>query len=157
MGMAVGGDGPVSDINVTPLVDVVLVLLIIFMIVSPMMTIGYELDVPQKIEDLEIPDEILQDQLIVTYTKEGNLYINKDSVAKEALEQTLQQILAQRSKKTVFFAAARDLNYGEVVTAMDTIRTAGASAIGLVTDDRLTVAPDQQSGGADAAPEPSAQ
>jgi biopolymer transport protein ExbD len=155
--MALGGSGKVNaDINVTPLVDVVLVLLIIFMIVSPMLTSGYELDVPQKMENIDIPEEILQDQLIVTYTKEGHLFINKDSVSKEALEQTLGNILTGRSKKTVFFAAARDLNYGEVVTAMDDIRSAGAEAIGLVTDDRLALPPESQSAPAEAAA-PSAQ
>lgn len=158
MGMAVGtGGGVNSEINVTPLVDVVLVLLIIFMIVSPMLTSGYELDVPQKMEDIDIPEEVTKDQLIVTYTKEGNLYINKDAVALEALGQTLEQILNTRSKKTVFFAAARELNYGQVVTAMDDIRTAGAEAIGLVTDDRLTVAPEHQGQAAAAEPEPAAQ
>jgi biopolymer transport protein ExbD len=153
-----GGGGVRSDINVTPLVDVVLVLLIIFMIVSPMLTTGYELDVPQKMEDIEIPEDVVKDQLIVTYTKEGNLYINKDGVSREALAQTLEQILNTRSKKTVFFAAARELNYGDVVTAMDDIRTAGAGAIGLVTDDRLAVDPGKQSGApAPAAAEPAAQ
>ena len=95
--------------------------------------------------NIDIPEEVLQDQLIVTFTKEGDLFINKDSVSKEALEQTLGNILSGRSKKTVFFAAARELNYGEVVRTMDDIRSAGAEAIGLVTDDRLSVAPDTQS------------
>ncbi len=158
MGMNVTGGGQVnSEINVTPLVDVVLVLLIIFMIVSPMLTVGYDLDVPQKMEDIEIPEEVIQDQLIVTYTKEGNLYINKDPVAVESLEQTLSSILSGRRKKTVFFAAARELNYGDVVVAMDGIRTAGADAIGLVTDERLTVAPQQQGGTAPAQAAPSGQ
>ena len=158
MGMNVSsGGGLNTEINVTPLVDVVLVLLIIFMVISPMLTIGYDLEVPEKIEDIEIPEEILQDQLIVTYTAEGSLFINKDPVSKEALGQTLGNILSNRSKKTVFFAAARELNYGDVVHAMDQIRTAGAGAIGLVTDDRLALAPDTQS--APAAPEvsPSSQ
>ncbi len=152
MGMQVGTGRVNSEINVTPLVDVVLVLLIIFMIVSPMLTVGYDLDVPQKLEDdVIIPEEVLQDQLIVTYTKDGDLYINKDPVAAEALEQTLSNILSGRRKKTVFFAAARELNYGDVVVAMDGIRTAGADAIGLVTDERLTVAPQEQGAAAPAA------
>ncbi len=156
--MNVNSGGQVnSEINVTPLVDVVLVLLIIFMIVSPMLTVGYDLDVPQKMDDIEIPEEVIQDQLIVTYTKEGKLYINKDPVAVESLEQTLSNILSGRRKKTVFFAAARELNYGDVVVAMDGIRTAGAEAIGLVTDERLTVAPQQQGAPAPAAAAPSGQ
>ena len=160
MGMAVGtGGGVNSDINVTPLVDVVLVLLIIFMVVTPMLNVGYDLDVPQKMDDVDIPDEVIQDQLIVTYTKEGDVYINKDPVAREALEQTLSNILSGRSKKTVFFAAARELNYGDVVNAMDDVRSAGAEAIGLVTDDRLAVAPNQQGAAAAApdAPQPSSE
>jgi biopolymer transport protein ExbD len=153
MGMDSGGKGGIrSDINVTPLVDVVLVLLIIFMVVTPMLTRGYELDVPQKMENIDIPDEVLADQLIVTYTAQDGLYINKDKVTREALATTLQQILTGRHKKSVFFAAARALNYGEVVAVLDVVRNSGAEAIGLVTEDALSLPPDKQAAAAAAAP-----
>jgi len=155
MGMDVGGAGGVkSDINVTPLVDVVLVLLIIFMVVTPMLTRGYDLEVPQKMENIVIPEDVLADQLIVTYTAEEGLFINKDHVSREGLGTTLQQILSGRHKKSVFFAAARAINYGEVVSVLDTVRNSGAEAIGLVTDDALSLPPGKQ---AAAAAQPSGQ
>jgi biopolymer transport protein ExbD len=163
VGMATSSGGGInSDINVTPLVDVVLVLLIIFMVITPMLTRGYELDVPQKMENIEIPEDVIAEQLIVTYTAEEGIFINKDPVARIDLPTTLEQILSTRRKKTVFFAAARDLNYGDVVQVMDIVRTAGAEAIGLVTEDALSLPPDKQSAAAaedapDAAPAPSSQ
>ena len=141
MSMSAGGSkGINSDINVTPLVDVVLVLLIIFMVVTPMLQRGYDLDVPQAVEQV-IPPDMLQKQLIVTYTPEGDLYINKDKTTVVQFEAKLTGILAGQSKKLVFLAAARNLPYGDVVGLMDTIRAAGAENIGLVTEDKLAVAP----------------
>jgi len=143
--------GPKSDINVTPLVDVVLVLLIIFMVVTPMLTRGYDLEVPQKMENTIIPDEFLADQLIVTYTAEEGIFINKDRVSRDDLAARLQQILSGRRKKSVFFAAAREVNYGEVVRVLDVVRNAGAEAIGLVTEDALALPPEKQAAAAAAA------
>ena len=141
MGMAVGEKGSInSEINVTPLVDVVLVLLIIFMVVTPLLQRGYDLEVPEAVES-ELPPDVLQKQIVVTYTKNGDCYINKERTPLDQLEAKLTGVLAGQSKKMVFLAAARNLNYGEVVGVMDQIRAAGADGIGLVTDDKLADAP----------------
>ena len=148
MGMSVGGKGKInSEINVTPLVDVVLVLLIIFMVVTPLLQRGYDLEVPQAIEQA-IPDDILHKQIVVIYSKSGDYYINKEKTTADQIEATLSGILAGQSKKLVFVAAARNLMYGDVVNLMDRIRAAGAEGIGLVTDDKIAEAP---LGGGDAA------
>jgi len=141
VGMDVGGKGKInSEINVTPLVDVVLVLLIIFMVVTPLLQRGYDLEVPQAVEST-LPPDILQKQIVVIYNKNGDYFINKEKTTIDEIEAALSGILAGQSKKLVFVAAARNLNYGDVVLLMDRIRSAGAEGIGLVTDDKIAEAP----------------
>jgi biopolymer transport protein ExbD len=141
MGMSVGGKGKLNtEINVTPLVDVVLVLLIIFMVVTPLLQRGYDMQVPQAV-DSPIPTEMLEKQIVIRYTKDGGYFINQEKTTLEQLEPKLSGILAGQSKKLVFLAAARNLPYGDVVVLMDAIRAAGAEGIGLVTDDKIADTP----------------
>jgi len=138
MAMYVGGKGKInSEINVTPLVDVVFVLLIIFMVVAPLLERGYDLDVPEEVKQQQ-PDSR---QIVVAFTKNGHYFLNKERTDKEQLPLKLSQILSGQSKKLVFLAAARELNYGDVVELMDAIRASGAASIGLVTDDKLADIP----------------
>jgi len=139
MAMDVGGKGKInSEINVTPLVDVVFVLLVIFMVVAPLLERGYDLDIPEEITQRP-PD--IQKQIVVTFTKNGDCFINKNRTSKEQLQLKLSEILSGQSQKLVFLAAARELNYGDVVGLMDAIRASGAKSIGLVTDDKLADTP----------------
>jgi biopolymer transport protein ExbD len=132
---AVGGPasgGYKSDINITPLVDVVLVLLIIFMVITPLLQMGYDVKVPPK-ATVENPPPAL-DQLIVSLTPQGRIYLNKEQLDAQTLSLRLSEILKNRRDKTVFFSADDAAGYGDVARLMDIVRTAGAKNIGIVLE-----------------------
>lgn len=135
MAMAGVGGSPgayKSDINITPLVDVVLVLLIIFMVITPLLQVGYDVKVPPK-ATVDTPPPSL-DQLIVSVTAGKTLYLNKERLDKQSLSLRLSEILKNRRDKTVFFSADDTVTYGEVATVMDIVRSAGANNIGIVLE-----------------------
>lgn len=135
MAMAGVGGAPgayKSDINITPLVDVVLVLLIIFMVITPLLQVGYDVKVPPK-ATVDTPPPSL-DQLIVSVTAGKTLYLNKERLDKQSLSLRLSEILKNRRDKTVFFSADDTVTYGEVATVMDLVRSAGANNIGIVLE-----------------------
>ena len=134
MGMAVGKAGALnSDINVTPLVDVVLVLLIIFMVLTPLLQLGYDVNVPPK--KTALASEIsAKAQLIVTQVEQGRVYVNREQVDITQLPMMLTDILKNRGDKTVFFSADDDLQYAIVMRTMDVIRNSGAEKIGIITE-----------------------
>lgn len=134
MSMNVGsGGGMKSDINITPLVDVVLVLLIIFMVVTPLTQMGYGVQVPPKVESATPPPS--QDQLIVRMDAQQRMFINKEQIPEAEFGRRLEQALVNRSAKVVFFAADGDLLYERVAAFMDLVRDAGAQNLGMVFDD----------------------
>ncbi len=135
MGMAAGGtaSGPKSEINVTPLVDVVLVLLIIFMVIQPLMQRGYDVQVPPKAE-MNTPPPQSQDQLIVSLTARREIFLNKERVEPGNLAIRLQELLKNRGNKVVFFSAEDTANYGDAMRIMDIVRNNGAKNIGIVMD-----------------------
>ncbi|MFI5181734.1 MAG: ExbD/TolR family protein [Thermoanaerobaculia bacterium] len=134
MGMDVGGHkGPKSEINVTPLVDVVLVLLIIFMVIQPLMQRGYDVSVPPKAE-MNAPPPQATDQLIVSLTARKEIYLNKERVEAGNLAIRLQELLKNRGNKVVFFSAEDSANYGDAMKVMDIVRNNGAKNIGIVMD-----------------------
>src|SRR5688572_31500871 len=131
MAMAPTGN-PKSEINITPLVDVVLVLLIIFMVVTPLLQMGYDVKVPPKAQ-VDTPQPPA-DQLIVSLTAGNRLYLNKEEMNPQTLALRLDEILKNRRDKTVFFSAEDGSTYGRVVQVMDLMRTAGVKTIGIVLD-----------------------
>ena len=134
MAMSVGGGAGEykSDINITPLVDVVLVLLIIFMVITPLLQMGYEVKVPPKSTNPN--PQIDPDQLIVSLAPQGKLFLNKQELTAPQLATQLASILKNRRDKTVFFSGEDEAAYGDVVKVMDLCRTAGATNIGIVLE-----------------------
>ncbi|MFP4475214.1 MAG: protein TolR [Desulfatibacillaceae bacterium] len=128
----VGNNGELmSEINVTPFVDVMLVLLIIFMVTAPMMVQGVPVALPET-TTAPLPSE--EDNLVVTITREGELYINDFKTEMDTLRPKLAEIYANRSDQQIFLRADRDVPYGLVVRVMSEIKEAGISKLGVVTE-----------------------
>ena len=134
MAMNVGGGATVkSDINITPLVDVVLVLLIIFMVLTPIIQLGYEVQVPPKVESAVPPPS--SDQVIVRMDIDGSTWINKQSIPRNEFGARLQDVLRGRQTRVIFFAADGELPYDQVADFMDLCRHNGADNLGIVFED----------------------
>ena len=121
----------VSDINVTPLVDVMLVLLVIFMVTAPMMQQGVQVNLP-KADTKGMNAQ--EDTVIVAVDRNGRTFINKDEVPAGDLRRKLSEMFATRTKKEVFLKADAGVPYGEVVRAMAEIKGAGIERLGMVTE-----------------------
>lgn len=135
MGMGVGGGGGVkSEINVTPLVDVVLVLLIIFMVVTPLLQKGFDMEIPKETEADVIVDPS-SIQLILTVKSDSRMFLNKDEVNRNNLVEEVTKAITGRKQKVVFVQADGDLDYGYVVQIMDLVRQSGVEQVALVTKE----------------------
>ena len=133
MSFSSGGDSNVrSDINITPLVDVVLVLLIIFMVMTPSLLKEMALEVPEK-ADLQMNLPSSADQIVVGISREGTVTLNREPITQNALPPRMQQLLDARSDKLVFFDIDDDSNYGDAMHIIDLCRGAGAKVLGLTT------------------------
>ena len=139
MAMGVGsGGGPKSEINVTPLVDVVLVLLIIFMVVQPLLQRGYDVQVPPNAPAPPPNAPPPTDQIIVSMTGTKDYYLNKEKIDLQNIAVRLQEVLRNRSSKIVFFSAEDNVKYADVMALMDIVRNSGSGDkkvnIGIVMD-----------------------
>jgi biopolymer transport protein TolR len=144
MAMQLGKTGGVkSDINVTPLVDVMLVLLIIMMIVAPMLQKGVDVKLPTAANTADKPET--QDQTVVAVTADGRLFLNSVEVPENDLVRRVTDALEAKKAKIVLIKADEDAPYGRVMAAMDSLRKAQVEDMGLVTERKIK--PGQTQGG----------
>jgi len=131
--MTAGGNNSqlMSDINVTPFVDVMLVLLIIFMVTAPMMMQGVDVSLPEATAE---PLESEKEHLIITIDTKNQVFINDFQVSVEGLGEKLKKILEGRSDREVFLKADKDITYGTVVQVMAEVKGAGVEKLGMVTE-----------------------
>jgi biopolymer transport protein TolR len=123
--------GMMSEINVTPLVDVMLVLLIIFMVTAPMLTQGVDVNLPQANAKALRSDE---ERLVVTVDANSRIFVGKQPMKFNELSSSLQAIVARRTDRQVYFRADRAVPYGFVVKVIAEIRNAGIEKLGMVTE-----------------------
>jgi biopolymer transport protein TolR len=122
---------PMADINVTPLVDVILVLLIIFMVTAPMMQQGVDVELPQTTSQ---PMEGQEERLVVTINAKREVFLNQEKVDAALLRRHLERSTAARLNREVFLRADRSVPYGFVVRIMAEIKNAGIEKLGMVTE-----------------------
>jgi biopolymer transport protein ExbD len=133
--MQLGGKGGVkSDINVTPLVDVMLVLLIIMMIVAPMLQKGVDVRLPTAVNRQDKPDT--QEQTVVAVTADGRMHLNQVAVPDRDMPDRLNEALESKKEKIVYLKADQDASYGRVMAAFDALRKANVENIGLIADPK---------------------
>jgi len=135
MAIETNSDRLMSDINVTPFVDVMLVLLILFMVSAPMMTQGVDVALPHAVAKA-LPSE--EDQLMITVDKDKQIFINDVPVALDSLREKLLKILENRPGKQVYFRGDREVSYGLAIQVMAEIKNAGVEKLGMVTDPLKT-------------------
>jgi biopolymer transport protein TolR len=139
MAMQLGGSGGVkSDINVTPLVDVMLVLLIIMMIVAPLLQQGVAVTLPIATNTSEKPET--QEQTVLAITADKRLFVNAVQISEQDLARRIEQVLEEKKEKIVIIKADVDVEYSAVMDAMDTLRAAGIEDMGLITETRRQAA-----------------
>ncbi|HVG18109.1 MAG TPA: biopolymer transporter ExbD [Blastocatellia bacterium] len=138
MGMSTGSGagGFVADINVTPMVDVMLVLLIIFMVIAPMLQSGVSVALPKSKNPEADPNIIKETSAVVAIPNDGEFYIGRDRIQQADIPKTIQKILKDRppAEQVVYVKSGRLVQYGTVVQVIDSIREAGFEKIGLVSE-----------------------
>ncbi len=128
-----GKDEVKSEPNVVPLCDVLLVLLIIFMIVTPLVQKGVDVQLPNAQFTTNMPDS---PEIILSIKKDGTLYLKDAKIAIENLQNTLEEALLTATEKKLFLRADQDLEYGKIVDILDLIRESGIEVMGIITEKK---------------------
>lgn len=131
MALGTNGDRLMSDINVTPFVDVMLVLLVIFMVTAPMMLQGVDISLPETTSQ---PLAAKKEHLIITLNKKNQIFINNYEIGLDFLQEKLEKILEGRENREVYLRADKEIPYGFVVLVMSKIKEAGVEKLGMVTE-----------------------
>ena len=126
--------GAVSDINVTPMVDVMLVLLIIFMVITPMLQKGTSVDMAKAVNARDMQDADKEDAVELAITKDGKIYLGSDKIALDQITPTVKDRISGKLDKTVFVKSDANAKYGDVVAVVDAVRAAGVDSLGLLTE-----------------------
>ncbi|MGA3324762.1 MAG: biopolymer transporter ExbD [Terriglobia bacterium] len=129
--------GAVSDINVTPMVDVMLVLLIIFMVITPMLQKGVSVDMAKATNTRDMTDADKEDAVVLAVTRDGKIYLGSDPIAPDQITTTVKDRLSSKLDKTVYLKSDQNAKYGVVVTVVDNVRAAGVDSLGLETEKRV--------------------
>jgi len=127
-----------SNINVTPMVDVMLVLLIIFMVITPMLQHGVSVDMAKVNNPEQMPDADKEDALLVSVMRDGTVYFGTDKLPADQLTPKVRDRLSNRVDKRVFVKADARARFGAVVEVVDNVRAAGVDQLGLLTEQRKT-------------------
>jgi len=138
-----------SDINVTPMVDVMLVLLIIFMVITPMLQKGVSVDLAKVNNPMQMPDADKEDALVVAIMRGGDVFFGRDKIPVDQLTSKVKDRLTGRIDKRVYIRADARAKFGAVVNVVDNVRAAGVDQLGLLTDQKKqgALAPPPRVGG----------
>jgi biopolymer transport protein ExbD/biopolymer transport protein TolR len=134
MAVKIKAPGAVSDINVTPLVDVMLVLLIIFMVITPMLQKGVSVDLARVHNPRPMQAADKEDATVLAITRDGKIYLGSDAIALDKITAKVKDRVADKLDKTVYVKSDARAKYGDVVAVVDAVRAAGVDAIGLLTE-----------------------
>src|SRR5437867_5480715 len=136
MAMGGGGDrGSINaEINVTPMADVMLVMLIIFMVVTPMLSKGFDVDKVRTVNAIDMPAADHDDAILIAVTRDGRFYLGQNKVTIEELASKVTDLLANKLDKTVFVKGDARAKYGDVKEVVDNVRNAGVDKVGLLTE-----------------------